>query len=130
MPTQNPNMEGGLYTTTGDYGKLLLMQLRGGRCDGNFVMSESSVQRMQTNQIGEVWGGTTGSLWNGYGYGWWVDTEREGWVTDPGAYGSVPWLDLSRGYGGMLIIEGDSGLGTAMALSALTAIEEAIDNPS
>ena len=129
-PTENPNMEGGLYTTTGDYGKLLLMQLRGGLCEDNFVMSANSVARMQADQIRETWGGSTGSFWSGYGYGWWVDDARDRWITDPGAYGAVPWLDLSRGYGAMIILEDDVVQGNALAAATLPYIEEAMDNPS
>lgn len=129
-PTRNPSMEAGLYTTTGDYGKLLLMQLREGLCGENFVMSANAVERMQANQIELAWGGKTESLWQGYGYGWWVDTEREGWLTDPGAYGAVPWLDLPRGYGAMIIVEANIGLGSALGDAVLPSIEAAIDNPS
>ena len=129
LPTENPNPEGGLFTTTGDYGKLLLMQLRGGRCDEQFVMSPESVRRMQANQILGTGEGVTNSVWPGYGYGWWVDTEREGWVTDPGAYGAVPWLDLMRGYGVMIILEGNAIQGSLILEATLATIEEAIDNP-
>ncbi len=128
--TRNPSMEAGLYTTSGDYGKLLLMQLRGGRCGENFVMSANAVEQMQANQIDLAWGGKTESLWAGYGYGWWVDTERDGWLTDPGAFGAVPWLDLPRGYGAMIIVEANIGLGSALGDAVLPSIEAAIDNPS
>ena len=46
--------------------------------------------------------------------GWWVD-RASGQISDPGAYGSFPWLDLDDGYGAYLVIEADSGTGAELA---------------
>ncbi len=59
VPTDNPNMEGGAYVTTGDYAKLLLMQLRGGMCGDEQVLSQASLDRMHSDRIGAVYGGET-----------------------------------------------------------------------
>ena len=45
--------------------------------------------------------------------GWWVD-EASGRINDPGAYGSVPWLDLEDGYGAYLIVESDTATGVQL----------------
>ncbi len=113
IDTANPNMEGGAYVTTGDYGKLLLMHLRGGMCDGGRVLSEESVDRMHADRIADAYDGSAGAA-TGYGMGWWIDRET-GVISDGGAYGSVPWLDLDDGYGAFLVIEADSGLGGQLA---------------
>jgi CubicO group peptidase (beta-lactamase class C family) len=126
-PSDNPSMEGGLYTTTGAYGELLLMHLRGGRCGENFVLSQESVERMQVDRIAAEYDGDAGGN-QGYGMGWWVDRSRTGWVVDPGAYGSFPWIDNERGYAAFSVIEDTSPLGSVLATAVLDEIEEAIDN--
>lgn len=123
-PTANPNMEGGMYTTTGDYARLLLMHLRGGRCDGGQVLSQQALDLMHADRIGEVYGGDA-LPGTGYGMGWWVD-RATGRLTDPGAYGSVPWLDLADGYGGFLVIESDTATGGALAGLLYDVVDEAI----
>ncbi|MFM7064094.1 MAG: serine hydrolase domain-containing protein [Actinomycetes bacterium] len=106
QPTQNPNMEGGAYTTARDYAQLLLMQLRGGRCGDTRVLSQGAVERMQRDRIGPAYDGTTGDTDQaGYGLGWWVDRDQAGFVEDAGAYGAVPWIDNERGYAAYLVVE-------------------------
>ncbi|MGC4087495.1 MAG: serine hydrolase domain-containing protein [Polyangiaceae bacterium] len=116
--TQNPNVEGGLYANVADYGKLLLMHLRGGLCDGTRALSEQAALRMREDRIGSVYGGTTAgmsgrttgaSAFSGYGLGWWVDREHPGVFADPGLYGAFPWLDVERGYAAFVALEADSG---------------------
>ena len=123
MPTYNPNLEGGAYVTTGDYGALLLMHLRDGMCGDNQVLSAESLDRMHSDRImaaygSDVWG-------SGYGMGWWVDREN-GRITDGGLYGTVPWLDLEDGYGAYLVVEADSPTGNALAGLLYEVVEEAV----
>ena len=109
-PSDNPNIEGGAYTSAGDYGRLLQMHLRGGACPGGRVLSEAAVARMQEDRILE-WGGEASlgpveySL-EGYGLGWWHDRDQPGLIADPGVWSATPWLDLNRGYGVMVQVEG------------------------
>ncbi len=110
--TANPNMEGGAYITAPDYAQLLLMQLRGGRCDDVQVLSPDAVRRMHADRIGDVYDGSEGG--RGYGLGWWID-RTSGRRSDPGAYGAYPWLDLDDGHGAYLVIEADVLTGTALA---------------
>ncbi len=124
-PTDNPNMEGGAYVTTGDYGALLLMHLRGGRCGDDQVLSPGALARMHADRIGEVYDGDAWDPESGYGMGWWVDRAR-GYVTDGGAYGSVPWLDLEDGYGAFLVIEASSVVGRELAEQLYDLVEEAV----
>ena len=123
-PTQNPSIEGGAYVNAHDYGKILLMHLRGGMCDGGRVLSEAAVARMQEDRIGKVYGGTTtDGTFSGYGLGWWVDRTHPGVVADPGAFGAVPWIDGPRKYAAMILIEGTGAEGPA----ALQALKPALD---
>ncbi len=123
-PTENPSMEGGLYIDPVDYAELLLMQLRDGRCGNTQVLEPESVERMHTDRIDSYGGRTlTGS---GYGLGWWVDRDDSGRITDPGAYGAVPWLDLDGGFGAFLVIEADARLGATLAAQLYEPVEAAI----
>ena len=105
------------------------MHLNGGRCENGRVLSEASVERMQENRIFDVWGGRTGTGWEGYGLGWWVDTDPWGVRTDGGAYGSFPWLDRDRRYAAFLVLEASAGLGTNLGLATVPSIEYALENP-
>jgi CubicO group peptidase (beta-lactamase class C family) len=112
---RNPNIEGGAYITSGDYGKLLLMHLRGGLCGDTRVLSEEAVARMQEDRIAEAYDGSTGvEGMQGYGLGWWIDRDSPGVVMDPGLYGGRAWLDNNRGYAAFIVIEADETLGNAL----------------
>jgi len=127
-PTENPNMEGGLYTTPRDYAQLLLMQLRGGVCGETRVLSKKAVQRMQTDRIDRAYKGTTGDdRLAGYGLGWWVDRDQKGFVEDAGAYGAVPWIDNERGYAAYLVVERKYTDGGKVAEAVRPLVEQAVD---
>ncbi len=112
---RNPNVEGGAYINSGDYGKLLLMHLRGGMCGDQRVLSEEAVARMQEDRIAAAYGGSTGlDGMQGYGLGWWVDRDQPGVVMDPGLYGGRAWLDNNRGYAAFIALEADETLGNAL----------------
>ncbi len=124
-PTENPNMEGGAYVTTGDYGKLLLMHLRDGKCGDNQVLSPEALAAMHSDRIAEAYEGDAWAPETGYGMGWWVD-RPSGRITDGGAYGSHPWLDLEDGYGAYLVIEANSAAGNALGGQLYDIIDQAI----
>jgi CubicO group peptidase (beta-lactamase class C family) len=102
---QNAHIEGGAITNLQDYAKILLMHLHGGRCGDTQVMSRESVELMQRDRTAEF--GTN------YGLSWWIAPGGEGESTvvyDPGAFGSISWLDMERGIGGYVAIDDyDSG---------------------
>ena len=128
IPTDNPSIEGGGYITAADYGKILLMHLRGGMCGTNRVMSDSSVARMQQDRIGQVYNGVTNSAaLQGYGLGWWVDRAHPGVVADIGLYGATAWLDTNRGYGVMILIEGNSTIGANLWLTTKPILDAMFD---
>jgi CubicO group peptidase (beta-lactamase class C family) len=127
--TENPNIEGGAYVSVSDYGKLLLMHLRGGLCGETRALSEEAVERMQVDRILEEYDGTTGvgGMLEGYGLGWWIDRNNPGVFMDPGAYGAVPWLDLPRGYGAFIALESTSGVGAELAALAKPVLDGIFD---
>ena len=116
--TDNPNMEGGAYITAPDYGALLLMHLRDGICGDTQVLSPEALERMHSDRTRSTYGSDTA-----YGMGWWV-YEDAGRITDPGAYGAVPWLDPDDGYGAYLVVEADSGAGNQLAGLLYDIVEE------
>lgn len=106
----NAHIEGGGITNLQDYAKLLLMHLHGGRCGDTQVLSSASVDFMQINR--------TAALGENYGMGWWIEPgngEESTVVYDPGAFGSISWLDMERGIGGYVAIDDyDSGASGAV----------------
>lgn len=128
--TDNPSVEGGMYTTVQDYAELLLMQLRGGMCGNHRVLSASAVETMQSDRIGDVYDGNTGvdPTFPGYGLGWWVSRDVPGLVQDAGAYGAVPWIDNERGYAALIILESQAATGATLAQQTRPLLETIFDD--
>jgi len=124
--TENPSIEGGAYVTAPDYGKLLLMHLRNGVCDDKRVLSQAATERMRKNRL-KAYGGTTGNAAQpGYGLGFWTDgSERV--VTDAGAYGAYPLLDLDRHYGMFIVIELSSEVGVRLGNKVKPVLDSIFD---
>lgn len=124
--TANPSIEGGAFVTAEDYAKLLVMHLRGGTCGEARVLSDEATARMRENRLA-VYGGTTGSSnAPGYGLGFWVDEENEV-VTDPGAYGAYPLLDLKRRYGVFIAVEASNETGIQLGAAVKPVLDEIFD---
>ena len=121
--TANPNMEGGAYITAPDYAQLLLMHLRDGRCGDVQVLSTDALAQMHADRISNVYGESAGG--SGYGMGWWID-RASGRLTDPGAYGAFPWLDLGNGHGAYLVVEADVSAGAALAGELFGPVADAV----
>jgi CubicO group peptidase (beta-lactamase class C family) len=124
--TENPSIEGGAYVTVADYAKLLLMHLRGGTCGDNRVLSAEATARMQKNRLAEYGGRTGNANAPGYGLGFWINEAKQT-VTDPGAYGAYPLLDLQRRYGVFIAIELSSDVGTKLGAAVKPALDEIFD---
>ena len=85
------------------------------------MLSTTAIDRMHADRIDQVYDGSVGKM--GYGLGWWIDRDT-GRLSDPGAYGSTPWLDLDDGYGVYLVVEADGATGTALADLLADPIDE------
>jgi CubicO group peptidase (beta-lactamase class C family) len=142
--TENPSIEAGVYTTVADYGKLLFMHLNGGMCEGTRVLSETAVARMREDRILEYGGSTEQQMrlilaggdpsavekaveFSGYGMGWWLNRTRAGVIIDPGAFGALTLLNLTRGYGAFIAIEGNVLLGAELAAGIEPVAEAAFE---
>lgn len=124
--TTNPSIEGGAYITVGDYAKLLVMHLRGGTCGETRVLSEEATLRMQMDRLAEFGGDTGNPSAPGYGLGFWVNAANDT-VTDPGAYGSYPLLELKRRYGVFIAIEGTSEVGLQLGAAVKPVLDAIFD---
>jgi hypothetical protein len=96
----NPNIEGGAITDLADYAKILQIHLNGGYCGDTQVLSEAAIAAMQVDR-----GGVVAEDPVPYGMGWWIRTETPGVYDDPGAFGSLSFLDVERGFGGYVAID-------------------------
>lgn len=98
---QNAHVEGGAISNMRDYAKILLMHLHEGRCGTTQVIPAAAVAFMQEDRSGAF------SDTN-YGMGWWIkpgDADNATVYYDPGAFGTVSWLDMERGIGGYVAID-------------------------
>lgn len=96
----NPNIEGGAITNLADYAKLLQVHLNGGFCGDTRVLSENALAEMRVDRGGAVDNNPTP-----YGMGWWISTDNPGVYDDPGAFGSISFIDTERGFAGYVAID-------------------------
>lgn len=126
-PSDNPVIAGGAYTTIADYGEVLLMHLRGGRCGEQRVLSTAMVQTMQEAMVPE---GVPLPIWRfeavNYGMGWWWFEEGPAPFVDTGAWGARSVLHPEEGWGAILIIEVNTAIGSIMYRDIVPHIREAV----
>ncbi len=96
----NPNIEGGAITNLADYAKLLQVHLNGGFCGDTRVLSENALAEMRVDRGGAVDNNPTP-----YGMGWWISTDNPGVYDDPGAFGSISFIDVERNFAGYVAID-------------------------
>ena len=82
------------------YAKLLQVHLNGGYCGETQILSEAALAEMRVDR-----GGVVAEDPVPYGMGWWISTDNPGVYYDPGAFGSVSFLDIERGFGGYVSID-------------------------
>jgi hypothetical protein len=80
---------------------------------------------MLADRIGDVYGGSYNGL--GYGLGWAVD-RTTGRRLDPGAYGSVAWLDVDAGHGAFLVVEASNAVTDGLAANLFGPVADAISS--
>jgi len=102
---------GGARSNAADYMNFLIMILGKGSFNGRQILSEKSIEEMQSNQITPevkiIYSpDEAGEL--GYALGEWVPKTSEAgqpatWVTSPGLFGSFPWIDNQKNYAAFLV---------------------------
>jgi CubicO group peptidase (beta-lactamase class C family) len=99
---------GGAQSTPTDYINFLTMIYNKGVFNGKRILSENAITEMQQNRMTAdtkiVFTPSTGTHW-GYGYGEWVlqSGTPGSWVTSPGLFGSIPWVDYHKHYAAFLM---------------------------
>jgi len=103
--TTNFRIAGGMGTTMPDFSKLLIMLLQYGKFNNIQVIDSLTVKMMlsdQTNGVPLAWTPYSNDPLRQnlrYGYGVWVEEERNSETTQfgsQGAFGFTPWLDRCR----------------------------------
>ncbi len=141
LGSENPSIEGGAISNVDDYAKMLMMHLNDGWCentDGELtqVLTPELVEEMRVDR-GTDAGSRAISGW-GYGMGWWVIPPLPPIIepniyVDPGAFGSVAWLDSQRQYAVFVALEkynhliGDPVLANTVFNRMIRIVESTID---
>ena len=94
----NPLMEGGAISNLDDYAKILLMHLRDGKCGDTQVITPVSLASMREDR--------SGGLPNDWGYGLGIFLAAPRAIPwHQGYFGSILWMDDSRGVGGFIAVD-------------------------
>lgn len=118
--TDNPRIPGGAASSGADYARFMTMILNGGTYEGRTVLSSNAVMTMMEDQTAGApivyspytqYGDIDPDFPQArYGIGVWREKiDGEGKLVEaasPGAFGFSPWVDLRRGYAGVLSIHG------------------------
>lgn len=130
--TQNPRIGGGAVTNARSYLKIAQMVLDGGTYNGSAVLSPASAQLLRNDQVAGLPLYFSplpfGSSIHAYAFGWWISDAslHPGSIgpelSDPGKFGSLPWLDFDRRYAATLLLNADVQRGIALWDDARTAI--------
>lgn len=102
------NPSGGAISTANDYMNFLTMLLNKGMFNGKRVLSEKSIQEMNTIRTNSSIIKLTPKIAEGFNYGlgeWIQDTDTNGnatVVSCPGLFGTWPLVDFCRGYASII----------------------------
>lgn len=111
IDTANPRIAGGMFSTAGDYMKLLLMWQAHGKAGTQRLLNSATVSEMDRDQTVGTRVISSPLPGAGYGIGHWVEGKdgqgHSSFVSSPGAFGFTPWLDLRRDIAGVLLVFGD-----------------------
>ena len=116
--TANPRLAGGVTTNADDYARILSAHLAHGRYQGVRLFAARMVDRMQQDEfinqgISIVFNSPYPSDDYHYGMGWWLSpyTSTVQEVSDGGAFGTMPWIDLTRGYAAVVLMRSTATVG-------------------
>ena len=143
-PGFSPMLGGGLFTTSGDYARFLMMIAQDGRFRGTRVLSRAAIQAMQADQVrgATVKAGEYVELARRvqrrdvYGLGLWREEVgadgRPTLISSPGWAGAYPWIDKRYGVWGLVLAKAnspaagyDSFLGSALYAPLVRGILDA-----
>lgn len=107
-PTDNPNAEGGVYTTLDDYSAILMMHLHDGWCPDGQPFTAEEVAEMHRSVAPP--GGPVPDFYQqgedgGYGFGWYSGADPEQWVGAVGMGGV--WGVVDKEHDMVFMVVGD-----------------------
>jgi CubicO group peptidase (beta-lactamase class C family) len=123
--TNNPRIAGGASSDVGDYTKIMQTYLASGVFGNTRIISPKIYFEMQTDQKRNlpVANSPGGSILTGYSYGWWHSaasylqnqpppTTIGPELSDQGAFGCTPWIDLEYNFTAIILIQKTTATGT------------------
>ncbi len=130
-----PWVAAGAVSTLDDYTRFLHMLLAGGRWQGQQVLGEASVQSMWRDHVPEMIevraeGFDADKV--RYGLGMWIETLADGGVrvSDPGAFGFTPWIDLDLQVAGVFAVRDRVGRVAPQLRRVQDAVRSAVQSPA
>jgi len=106
----NPWVAGGVSTHSEDYVKILAVHLNQGWWPGGRIYEPETIAVMREDFIGSkpIFASPAPTDDWHYGLSWWLSPPVSGntvtEVSDQGAFGTTPWLDIERNYGALILI--------------------------
>lgn len=135
--TDNPRIAGGASCDASDYLKFLQLYLNGGQFSGTRIISTAQAEQATQNQVAGLPVYYTpipdGSGLEGYSFGFWISDEENHpgsngpEISDPGLFGTTPWLDVDKSYAAVILITNTTETGLAMWDSARSKIIEQLE---
>jgi len=130
-----PWVAGGAVSTLDDYTRFLHMLLARGRWNDRQVLAEASVQAMWRDHVPEMIevravGFDAENV--RYGLGTWIETLADGGVrvSDPGAFGFTPWIDLDLQVAGVFAVQDRVGRVLPQLRKVQDAVRRAVQSPA
>jgi len=128
----NPWVAGGGNTNSEDYVKILALHLNQGWWPSGRLYQPETIAVMQQDFIGsKPIFSSPAQDGSHYGLSWWLTPPAPGQpvteISDPGAFGTTPWLDLPRNYGAILLINETGVDGRLLWTAARPLINAALD---
>jgi polyhydroxybutyrate depolymerase len=130
-----PWVAGGAVSTLSDYSRFLGMLLAKGRAGETRILGEASVLAMWRDQVPAMVEvqpvGFDGDNVR-YGLGTWIQTLDGGAVrvSDPGAFGFTPWVDLDLQVGGVLAVRDRVGRVLNQLQKVQAVVRETVTSPA
>ncbi len=130
--TQNPRVPGGLESNLDDYDRFLAMIQAGGDFNGQRILSTAMIDAIRADRIdGLIIDKGRVSEFEGYGLGVWIEeTNPDGTaaeISDPGAYGTWPWIDFVNGYRAVQFLDGPTFVGKENKVTLQADLEALVE---